>query len=304
MSSLLKTLAGATVAAFFLTVSPGMEQAQAATQTTAKQAVRWHVFESPNFRVYCCASRYCCASCDEASRLAARCEELRKQLAGVWLGEQAAVRWDKRCDVIVYPTLAGYLQAVGREAAQTAGSALIETDGSAVISRRIDLRGDLGQEMQSALAHELTHVIVADRIDRAVIPAWADEGMAVLADHPEKQAAHLNDLREGLRQRATFRTAELMAMDGYPQPQRIGVFYGQSGSLVSYLVHRGTPEHFIRFLEVALDSGYDAALKRVYNIATVGELERLWLNSLNAGEVNFASYVPGPIWRRVKPAEG
>jgi hypothetical protein len=258
----------------------------------AKKAPQWCRCQTSNFRVYCVSSQA------TVNRLAARCEELRAQLAGIWLGEQGIGQWTKPCDVIVYPTLAGYLQVVGREAAQTAGSTLIETDGSQVVTRRIDLRGDLPHEMQSALAHELTHVIVADRIDRGMIPAWADEGMAVLADHPDKQALHLGDLQAGIRRKSTFRTAELFTLAGYPGADRMGVFYGQSGSLVSYLVHRGSPEQFVKFLELALNDGYDSALRRVYDIQGVVQLEQLWLKSVQTGELRFASHVPGQIWTK------
>lgn len=281
------------LAALFCSCTAGGVQAAKPVQAPApKRNTTWFVHDTANFRVHCLVSR------SAAKQLAQRCEELRKQLSGVWLGKQSAKTWTLRCSVIVYPTLAAYLQAVGPEAAQTAGSALIETEHGQIVHRQIDLRGDLGNEMHSALAHELTHVIIADRIDRQEIPAWADEGMAVLADHPEKQAGHLNDLQKGFNNRSTFHTAELISLNSYPHPQRMGVFYGQSGSLVSFLVHRGTPSQFLEFLEVALGKGYDRALNQVYQIQNVGQLERLWLKSIEAGKISFASYVPGQIWSK------
>ena len=53
-------------------------------------------------------------------------------------------------------------------------------------------------------------------------------------------------------------------------------FYGQSASLTAFLAHRDDPAKFLEFLRRALDGGYDAALKQVYAIDHVGELERLW----------------------------
>lgn len=256
----------------------------------ASPAPKWHLAETPNFRVYCCAGQI------EANRLADRCESLRRQLASVWLGSSQLEPWPKPCDVVVFPTRTAYLQVVGREAAQTAGSALILTEGARVKSRRIDLRGDLGRDMESALAHELTHVVIADRLDRSRIPAWADEGMAVLADSPEKQALHLEDLRQGWQARQTFRTGELLTLLGYPQPNRMGVFYGQACSLVNFLVVRENPEQFVRFLEVAQRAGYDAALRELYGIADVAQLEQLWQKSLTATQVRFASYLRSSIW--------
>lgn len=304
-----RPLPARTLACLLLVVSSSVAAAEPAAKLAnrktesrpARKASTWFVKETANFRVYSLAGQ------THVDRLGARCEQLREQLAGVWLGQRPCAAWTKRCDVIVYPNLASYLNAVGREAEQTAGSALIEMNGREVSTRRIDLRGDLGSEMQSALAHELTHVIVCDRLDRSLLPAWADEGMAVLADNPEKQQAHLADFRDGLRARRAFRTAELVSLAGYPDPERVGVFYGQAGSLVSYLVGRGTPERFVKFLEVALEGGYDKALREVYDINGIAQLERLWQQNLRGGEVRFASYVPGGIWQntvRSAAAEG
>ena len=50
----------------------------------------------------------------------------------------------------------------------------------------------------TALPHELTHLILADRFSPRQVPRWSDEGMAVLADPAEKQRLHLRDLRQAL----------------------------------------------------------------------------------------------------------
>jgi hypothetical protein len=251
---------------------------------------QWYLRESPNFRVYCTTDA------GEPERLARRCEQLRGHLTRVWLGATETPNWSKRCDVVVFPNLEAYLQVVGREAAQTAGSALIEADGLRVSTRRIDLRGDLGREMESALAHELTHVVLADRIDRRRIPAWADEGMAVLADTPEKQTLHLADLRQGVRSQKAFRTGELLTLQSYPHPTRMGVFYGQSCSLVNFFVQRGTPQQFVQFLEIALARGYDAGLREIYAIENVARLEQLWSQSMSSSEFESAGHLRTELW--------
>lgn len=275
--------------------------ALAATPTSVKAtAPSWFLKETTNFRIYCSS----CAA--DADQLAQRCEDLRQKLSRVWLGPQATANWAKRCDVVVFPDQQSYLQVVGAEAVNTAGSALIDTNGTQISARRIDLRGDLGAEMHSALAHELTHVIIADRIDRSRIPAWADEGMAVLADTPEKQALHLADFRAGIQADSAFRTSELMAMNDYPHPERMGIFYGQSVSLVNYLVRRESPAKFLQFVELSIRNGYDTALRKVYQIESVAQLESLWRKSLNSGEISFASYAPREIWavKALKTNEG
>jgi len=264
-----------------------------AVKTTAArtQGSTWQVRDTVNFRVCSAGDR------QAAEQLAARCEELREHLAGVWLNQRPAAAWKVRCEVMVHSSDASYERAVGRGAQMTVGSALIETEGSRIVTRRIDLRPDRGSETQTALAHELTHVIIANRIDRSQLAPWADEGIAVLADCPEKQKAHFDDLRRGLESQETFRIGELFTLSHYPAPEQMGVFYGQSASLASFLVARETPSEFVRFLEIAAVEGYDSALSTVYDIADVGELEQLWTESLKGNDANFARQLPGKLWQ-------
>ena len=261
------------------------------TTATRTKGSTWQVRDTVNFRVCSTGER------EAAEQLATRCEELREHLAGVWLNQRPASAWKVRCEVVVHSSDAGYERAVGRGAQMTVGSALIETEGSRIVTRRIDLRPDRGSETQTALAHELTHVIIADRIDRSQLAPWADEGIAVLADCPEKQKAHFDDLRRGLDSQETFRIGELFTLSHYPAPEQMGVFYGQSASLASFLVARETPADFVRFLEIAAVEGYDSALSTVYDIADVAALEQLWTASLKGNDANFARQLPGKLWQ-------
>lgn len=285
MSRMLHALA---IAALFLSHSDRLF-AEPTSVASGRTGV-WHRAESVNFRVYCIDRK------EEAERIAARCEALRQHLFSLWLGNEGPTVWSSRCDVVVFPNRESYLQAVGAGAAQTAGSALIEMELGRVARRQIDLRGDLGQDMQSALAHEMTHVVIADRIDRGRIPAWADEGMAVLADMPEKQMLHAADLRQGMQSQTTFRVVDLLSLTSYPRPARMGIFYGQSGALVSLLVGRGTPAQFVRFVELAIDRGYDIALRETYQIDGAAQLEEIWRKSLRIGELRFASHMVDRYW--------
>jgi hypothetical protein len=138
--------------------------------------------------------------------------------------------------------------------------------------------------LSGALAHELTHVILADAFSDREIPRWADEGMAVLADPHAKRSLHLQDLQAARSTNATFRVVEILTMADYPQPERTAAFYGQSVSLVKFLVERGTPEQFVRFLRQATDQGYELALRETYKIDGVRDLETRWLRELAGPE--------------------
>lgn len=71
--------------------------------------------------------------------------------------------------IVLHPDRESYLAAVGADAANTAGSSLVERNANCdtksancISKRRIDLRGDRPDYLTAALPHELTHVMLAD----------------------------------------------------------------------------------------------------------------------------------------------
>ena len=144
------------------------------------------------------------------------------------------------------------------------------------MTRRIDIRVDKPGWLAAALGHELTHVVLADAFPNGQVPAWADEGMAVLADPDRKQDAHFRDLRLRKAARSTLRLVELLSLDGYPRPDQQAAFYGQSASIVRYLVERETPEKFLQFVRAGEKDGYERWLKDGYRINGVQDLELRW----------------------------
>ncbi|HVA44981.1 MAG TPA: hypothetical protein VNH11_01225 [Pirellulales bacterium] len=211
---------------------------------------------------------------------------MRSNLARQWLGSQQREEgWRPKCDIVLHSTADAYLRAVpGGE--QTVGCSLINTEAGEVVGRRIDIRADRPGWLDAALAHELTHVVLADHFADRCLPAWADEGMAVLADSDSKQGAHQRDLRTAHSRGSAFRLVELFALEGYPSPDRQAAFYGQSASLVRYLVARGSPHQFTRFMSTAAADGYDAAVRTIYGLQGIADLERRWLQDVSmAGAV-------------------
>ena len=184
--------------------------------------------------------------------------------------------WSPKCEIVIHPGRQSYLAAVGAGGAQTFASSWIDPGRDKhVAARKIDMRGD-GQLGKAALPHEITHVILADLLNGAQPPRWADEGLAILADSPEKQRLHERDLADGLRRRLAFSSVELVTVDTYPHPSRVPAFYGQSASLTAFLVTRDTPARFVEFLRASREHGYDEALRKIYAIQGLGELDRLW----------------------------
>lgn len=233
----------------------------------------WSIVESDNFRL---CSR---GSLKQGDAVIRATEAMRRELTRQWLGERATA-WSPKCDIVVHSTAVAYQKAVpGGE--RTLGSSLINTAGGKVVGRRIDIRADRAGWLDAALAHELTHVILADRFADGRLPAWADEGMAVLADSDVKQDAHFRDLKVAQSVGSAFRLVELFSLDGYPSSDRQAAFYGQSASLVRYLVTRGNSQQFIDFVSAAATDGYDSAVQTIYGLKGIADLERRWLQDVS-----------------------
>jgi hypothetical protein len=233
----------------------------------------------------------------DARELAALCEQWRQKLAGYW-GLKPSCDWSPACQIVVHANARSYVAAVGNGAWQTFGSSeLVFGTGGRIVRRRIDLRGDSPHGL-AALPHEMTHLIAADLLGGRQPPRWADEGMAILADTPEKQRLHERDFSDGLAGRSAFRLSELLAWEHhYPPPHRIPVFYGQSASLTAYLVQCGEPGDFVRFLRLGREHGYDRAAREVYHVAGLAELEQQWQAARQAGQARAhvaLSEIPAP----------
>ena len=67
-----------------------------------------------------------------------------------------------------------------------------------------------------------------------------------------------------------------MTRESHPPVAAFPTFYAQSASLTAFLIRRGSPSQFVRFVKAATTCGYDRALADEYAIAGVAELEGLW----------------------------
>jgi len=242
---------------------------------------RWHVAETKNF--YVCSDE----SAVHARRLAEGAEAQRTALQKLWLGAESDQTWSPRCHLVLHGTREGYVAAVGRGGQWTIGSSLVHADAGKITGRRIDLIGGPTPYLTAALPHELTHVVLRDRFPGEALPHWADEGTAVLADDAEKQFRHARDLQAALSTRTTFAAAELLNAGDYPDVSRLGTFYGQSVSLVKFLIDRKGHARFVDFLAHAARHGYDASLVEHYAIQGVRELDRQWRAVVDSEQVVY-----------------
>jgi hypothetical protein len=95
---------------------------------------------------------------------------------------------------------------------------------------------------------------------------------------------HLRNLPTHRREGTLFSVSELMKMENYPEPRRVGPFYAQSVSLVDFLCRKKDPATFARFLREALEGRYDTALQRHFGYRSFTELEQEWKQSAFTAE--------------------
>ena len=229
----------------------------------------WLVQESETFRVYCRPGLAV------AKRLPAACEALRRQLQETWFGS-AGDDWSPRCDIVVHPSVNEYVRELGPGSRQSSGCTSVDIQKGKVTKRRIDLRADADDWMNTALPHELTHVILAEKFTEKQIPRWADEGMAILTEPATRQSERRQSMQRALSRSGRFSAAELTSMQDYPAADRRDAFYGESASLVAFLIERESPARFLEFLQRSQKSGFDQALADVYRIRTAGDLDIQW----------------------------
>jgi len=211
----------------------------------------------------------------QAGDVAGHCEKVCTRLGKEVFGRADAPRWTPKCSVVLHSTRASYLAAVGSNGAQTIGSSTISLSGGRVTQRRIDLLAvDVGKGL-AALPHELVHVLFVDAFPTRVPPKWAEEGLALVMDPAEKQARHRRDLEAAFRSRSALPVSRLLADENYPSLAQRAAFYGQSLSLVEYLMRQATPADFVRFVKLSVERGTDRALADVYRLDP-GTLERDW----------------------------
>lgn len=233
------------------------------------QCRQCYIAETPNFQIHCCTSA------EQLRELAAACERLKARGQTMWLSETSA-SWQPRCEVVVHATVGAYSRTLGPGSERTSGCSTVRLHQGRVAERRIDLRSDAEGWLSDTLPHELTHVVLADRFTERRIPAWADEGISMLAESPDKLQRRLNELRNVIAAGHTLSLSQLVSLENGPASAERAAFYGQSVTLAGLLLERGTPQQLLQFVESGRRDGHDKALRDVYGITSWSTLESEW----------------------------
>jgi len=227
----------------------------------------WQVATSAHFRVHH-------HDAELAEQVLAIAERTREAVAGKWLGRPLPA-WPLVCDIYVHPSASAYSQATGAPSDSPGHSSIgaERTDATRLHSLRVDVRADHAHMLSAVLPHEVTHVVLAGQAGPQPLPRWADEGMAVLSETYERIGRHLTPLGQFYAEGRAFSVIELLTLNDYPEPGRMGAFYGQSACLVQYLSELRGPAEVIEFLKTLARVGPEEALRQHYGL-TAAELDQ------------------------------
>ena len=228
-----------------------------------------------------------------AKRFGDRAEDFRREKAMEWLGQEMPA-WPRRCPLQVQINGGG------------AGGATTFTFGndgahSVVTSRRMEIRGDVRQLLNSVLPHEITHTVLADHFGRPV-PRWADEGGSVLSENNEERFQHDVRCRELLNAGRGICLRTLFRMTEYPRD--MFVLYAEGYSITAYLVEKGGNGRegrgkLLQFLGQGMNGNtsesWNSAAQRVYGFDTVDAMEKAWLESLHNPPTRTAARSNGTV---------
>jgi len=134
-------------------------------------------------------------------------------------------------------------------------------------------------EYKETIAHEVSHMVIHQFAEGPLsnLPAWLDEGLAMNAEK-NVPTGYLSELKKAVDKDQLI---SLQSLGGYTgEPRDVMLFYGESYSIVKYLVET-YGQAKMKELLLNLKSGtlINEALKQVYGL-DVEELDAQWRNSL------------------------
>jgi hypothetical protein len=231
----------------------------------------WKALESNRFRIHYSGSE------DTVIPLVTFCEETCEALRNRWIGDKPET-WSCKCDIFLYPT-ARQFERGAHVPAEMWGVADLEIGQGKVWKRRLHMRADEPKKLTAVLTHEMTHVILAEHFCRKPIPRWADEGIAVYSEPPERQQKMLSFLKDEAAQKRLLPLKQMTAMKDGPQNERESeLFYGESGAVIEYLVthHQLTETQVLSFVGLCGEIGWDKAIARTLPNSTPAKFESEW----------------------------
>ncbi|NLO72920.1 MAG: hypothetical protein GX100_02275 [candidate division WS1 bacterium] len=169
-----------------------------------------------------------------------------------------------------------YLARTGEEFRQlTGGSDPTRVLGVALPQRRIVVLQPMrGAFLRDLVAHELTHVLLMDRVGNLELPRWVHEGVAKYAAgdfNPNDRAILIEAINRG-----GFIPLERLEAAFEGPPEQVSLAYAEAYTLVEFLAGRHPQEGLAPFLrELQAVGDPSRALLRAYGL-TAAEIGQHW----------------------------
>lgn len=194
-------------------------------------------------------------------------------------------RIDQPLKIWVYATAADMQPAVASRRGRGPDSSVatlgeVSTSDTALVSRDTDFL--------NIVRHELAHIVTeaATKGHAAGIPAWINEGLSTYAQRAllpdEARALDLAIRRDSVLPITGLTTASRS------NPDSVSLFYGQSGSIVSFLIQTYGDVKFADFIAAMSRETLEGAAKATYGLDLLG-LENEWRKSVGLKPVQLAS---------------
>ena len=184
--------------------------------------------------------------------------------------------------------------------AQTVREGLI-TQGQAFTDIRVLLVLGTDPGIEGIASHEVTHVLVDDAAGRAytIIPAWLNEGLAEFGNVAPSES-YDNALLYGIYTRRVKPLAYLTRFTG--DPDDVVISYGQSRSVVSYLINTYGEERMAELM-AQLDHTFslDQAMLQVYGFDQDG-LDTEWRSGMGLRPFGYEEAPPEQAPPTTEPA--
>jgi hypothetical protein len=223
---------------------------------------------SPNFLIFTPPDPTPQAADGFAQGMLKRAEELRKQIAIEWLGEEL-------------PPSIGQVIVHVRFANQPDAGLTWAKDHPDRKLHALYLVTAPQQLPESLLAHELVHCVLATRFPSPNrLPAWLEEGIASGYDDGQRRAIRQQIGQYFVTTGHWPRLAGMLTSDKVHSDDQEA--YTLCATLVELLLERGDRKTLLQFGQLVNQVGLDRALKQCYGIADASELESLWRAHVSA----------------------